>query len=287
MNASELIRYGFATGVRQWRPALIVYFVQAAMAFILGMQIFEVMNASIGQSLEVAKLLKDYDHTVWSDFLKVHGASVTPLIGQLRWILPVWLVFSVFLNGGLMSGVAGKQEGSESMRFWLGASRYFFSFLKISVFFWVLLLFWTLLILGPTVMAIMPSLQYFDSERGMLLMVFGMLLLYALGVLWLFLWSLASRCDVIYNETSVSRALKNGWKKLFQHKWSYIALCIAFTGIQVLTVGFYLGLKQWTGNGSLTLIFLYFIFQQSAVIIRIQCRQMLYAGVCAISRAKH
>ena len=75
---------GFNTGIRQWRIASIVYFLQLYLALTLGMQVYDVLEASIGHSLEINKLLQQYDHTVITDFLKVHGASITPLIGQLR-----------------------------------------------------------------------------------------------------------------------------------------------------------------------------------------------------------
>jgi len=92
---SSVFRKSFSTGLRQWRITAIVYLFQLCLAFTLGMQVFDVLKASIGHSLELNKLLVHYDHTVFTDFLKIHGVSITPLIGQLRWLLLTWLIFSV------------------------------------------------------------------------------------------------------------------------------------------------------------------------------------------------
>ena len=81
---SSVFSKAFKTGTSQWRVAAIVYFVQFCLALTLGMEVHNVLGASIGKSLEINKLAAHYDHTVFSDFLKVHGASITPLIGQFQ-----------------------------------------------------------------------------------------------------------------------------------------------------------------------------------------------------------
>ena len=56
--------------MRQWRIAAIIYFIQLCLAMTLGMQAHSVLESSIGNSLEINKLLAQYDHTVLTDFLK-------------------------------------------------------------------------------------------------------------------------------------------------------------------------------------------------------------------------
>ena len=124
---NDIIFRGIATGFRQWRIVAIVYALQLCLALTLGMQAYEVLEASIGHSLELHKLLQGYDHTVLTDFLNVHGASITPLLGQLRWLALVWLLFSVFTDGGLLYCTASPQQASWRS-FWQGGAAYFFAF---------------------------------------------------------------------------------------------------------------------------------------------------------------
>ncbi len=130
MKLREVLIHSFRTGMRQWRIAALVYFFQVCLALTLGMQVHGVLEASIGHSLELDKLLKGYDHTVVTDFLKVHGASITPLIGQLRWLLLIWLIFAVFIDAGLLACSAAPLEAS-ARNFWKGGVAWFFPFLKI------------------------------------------------------------------------------------------------------------------------------------------------------------
>ena len=97
------------------------------------MQVYHVLEASIGNSLEINKLVETYDDTVVTDFLNEHGASLSPLLGQLRWVLLIYVLFSVFINAGLLYAVVKNKKGWKT--FWEGGAAYFFRFFKVAVFF--------------------------------------------------------------------------------------------------------------------------------------------------------
>ena len=96
------INIGFNTAFQSLRVVLIVYAVQIMMAGIIGYQVMNVFEASIGNSLEISKVMHGYNNTVVTDFLNSHGASITPLIGQLRWIILLYIIISIYIHGGLM-----------------------------------------------------------------------------------------------------------------------------------------------------------------------------------------
>ena len=179
-------------GLRQWRLVGIVYLLQFGLALTVGMQADHVLEASIGRSLALKQLMEGYDHTVITDFLKVHGASITPLIGQVRWLLLFWLIFSVFLNAGLMT-CAVFPEKSKPRDFWVGAAEQFLPFLRIAVFFIGLVLLWTAAIFLPLGLHLQPMLQAYHTEQYALAFLAGMLSAYLLGLAVLFAWSLCVR----------------------------------------------------------------------------------------------
>ena len=167
--------------VKQWRIAAIVYVLQFGLALTLGMQVRDVLKASIGNSLSVNKLTSGYDHTVLMDFLKTHGASITPLIGQLLWFIPVWIIFSVLINGGLLYCSTKPAEASGSV-FWKAGAQYFFPFLKISLLHWGFLLVWTGVSLLPAILTLSAALQYFSSEQYAVLIVCSVAVVWLSGV---------------------------------------------------------------------------------------------------------
>ncbi len=287
MNIRNAFFHGFSVGQRQWRVAAIVYFIQLCLAIILGMQVFNVLEASIGNSLEINKLLKNYDHTVISDFLKIHGASITPLIGQLRWLLLVWLFFSVFIDAGLLVSASLNDQSrslSEAETFWQGGAIYFFPFLKISLIFLLLAVVWTAVIWLPVATFFEPSLEYFSSEKYSVWVVIFLLFIFLVGLAVLFIWSVLSRLNKIKTNGSLLFCLKNGWQIFRKNKWQFWVLMSSFVVLQLILVAVYWMLDAFGGMKTPLLILAYFIVQQAFIFFRIQIRQMMYAGIGCLNQ---
>jgi len=278
MNTRNVFSYSFSIGMRQWRMAAIVYFIQLCLALTLGMQVHGVLQSSIGHSLEINKLLAHYDHTVLTDFLKVHGASITPLIGQLRWLLLVWLIFSVFLNAGLLACAASPEQTS-ARAFWTGGIEYFFPFLKIGLFFLFLAVVVTAVIWVPVAMSLESWFQDFPSENYAVWLVLGLLAVYLTGLAKLYIWSVVSRLVHIKTGASVVASLNSGRRIFWKKKWSLLGLVMGFLGLQAFLLMVYWLLESTSGMISPLLILVFFMLQQTFVFFRIQIRQMMYAGI--------
>jgi hypothetical protein len=271
---------GLRVGMRQWRITAIVYLLQLCLALTVGMQVYDVLQASIGQSLEIKKLLYQYDHTVITDFLKVHGSSIAPLIGQTRWLLLAWLLFSVFMDGGLLycSTLSTKISGKS---FWQGGAIYFIPFLKFALFFLALALVWTGLIFVPLMTNLQSMLQEFYSEKHVVWLVFLLLIVWLTGLALLFVWSVLSRLYRINTEFSIFNSIKNGARTFRQKFWRLILLCACFFGIQLSLIGIYWMVAGTIGMVTALSILMLVVIQQAFVFIRIQLRQMMYAAIGA------
>jgi len=277
-NLRDIFIQAFSSGKKLWRTAAVVYAIQLCLALTLGMQVYEVMKASIGNSLEINKLLLHYDHTVISDFLKIHGASITPLIGQLRWLLIVWLLFSVFLNGAMLV-CATTMEKSGGRDFWAAGATYFFTFLKISLLFLLFALLWTAIIILPIALYLEPALEYFSTEQYTVWIVLLLLAGYLKGLAWLYMWSVAARLNKIRENNTIFKSLGVGWKTLWKNKWRFGGFIAGFMGIQFLLLVFYWQLEGHTGMVSPVLILVLFVVQQAVVFVRVLIRLMMYRGL--------
>lgn len=278
MKWQDNITIGFQSAFRQWRPAAIVYLIQLALALTLGMQVYEVFNASIGKSLELNKLLHGYDHTVVTDFLKVHGASLTPLIGQLRWLLPIWLFFSVFLHAGLLNGVVHTSE-KKVFTFWQGASTYFFPFLGLMLVFLLLVLLWSILIWLPAFAYIGASFESLPSEKPMIWVFLFALIIWGLGLAFFFIWSLLSRLRYIHTSSSIFGGIKKAWGVFYRHKWRLWSFFVLFFLLQCLLIIAYHFIESLIPALSAGAILLLFFIQQLFIFIRILMRISLYHWV--------
>lgn len=278
MNLRDTFLFGLKTGVRQWRIAAIVYAIQVCLAVVLGMQVYEVLKASIGQSLELKKLLEGYDHTVFTDFLNIHGASITPLIGQLRWLIPVWLLFSAFLNGGLLR-CAAEPETASPRSFWQGGAGYFFPFLKIGLFFTVLALVWTLVLWLPVAAMLESALERLPSEIPVVWGVLFLLLVWLTGLGGLFIWSVLSRLHYIRAGQSLAGSLRGGGRRFRGNKTRYWALLVLFAALQLLLTAGYWVLEAQVGMISAPMVLVFFVVQQTFVFARMLARQMMYVAL--------
>lgn len=278
----RIFQQSFKIGIRQWRIAAIVYFLKLCLALTVGMQVYDVMQASIGHSLEINKLLEHYDHTVVTDFLKVHGASITPLIGQLRWLLLAWLLFSVFTDGGLLVCAAAPDKASGKL-FWASGAKYFIPFFKISLFFLVLALLWTALIFMPIALCFQPSLDYFSSEKYPVWIVILLLFIWLSGFAVLFVWSVLSRLKHVGTGATVLGSIQAGGREFRGNKGRLIGLMALFGLLQLLLIALYILVEANVGMVSPMLIFVVFVVQQAFVFFRIQVRVMMYAGLALAS----
>lgn len=268
---------GIKAGFRQWRAAAIVYVVQWCVALTLGMQVYEVFKSSIGNSLEINKLLLHYDHTVVSDFLKVHGASISPLIGQLRWLLPVWLLFSVFLHGGLLyCSLQPQRCGWQD--FWHAGADYFFSFLRIDLVMLTIAVLWSALVLLPLLVNLEPALEYFSAEKYAVWLALTVILIWLAGLAILFLLSVLSRIQRI-KSPGVKGAIRRALMVFWRNKGHFTALLFAFSILHLLLILLYWILECSTGMTSAGMILAIFVLQQLFAFARPVLRAMVYAGI--------
>jgi hypothetical protein len=273
----SVLRAAILSARKQWKIAAIVYFFQFCLALTLGLQVVGVLESSIGQSLQIKELLAHYDYTVMADFLKVHGASISPLIGELRWLLLIYLVFAVFIDAGLL--VATSQTADQSTKpFWQGGANYFYPFLKIALLFYLLAAGWTTCVFLPIGLSLQAALNYFPNEKYT---VFGLLfaiIIYLLGLSGLFLWSMSARMYKIKNDAPIRLSLKSGWQIFYKNKKQAFQLLALFFILQVALVFIYWQLDALCGMTSAVFVLCMALLQQVFSFCRVLLRQMFYTA---------
>jgi len=267
---------GILTGFSQWRIALIVYIFQLLLAVILGVQVYYVLEASIGNSLELDKLLGNYDHTVISDLFNVHGASISPLLGQLRWLALSYLVFSIFIQAGILYAVA--KDEKTWLSFWVGGAAYFFRFLKLGIFYLLIFVGISAAIWLPFLSFFVASPEYVSSEKISVWLLILVLFVYLFILLFLFSWSLVARIKIIQENSRIWPAIKSGFSWLVRHYFSLTALVFLFFLLHVLIFIVYWNVND-TGVVSLGWVLFFMLLQQAVAFVRVMVRVMAYAGV--------
>jgi hypothetical protein len=271
----ENAKYGITQGLRQWRTAFVVYIIQLLLAMTLGMQLYQVFEASIGDSLELNKLLTSYDHTVISDLLNVHGGSITPIIGQARWVLLAYMIFSVFINAGLMYTVY--HHYTSWKEFWKGGATYFFKYFKLALLFLIcyLLLF---VVAGIAAGSVFGKIQAYSSEKVAFLWLSIILLITLVTMMKLFSASTYSKLAIIEGQ-SIWSAFISGWRT-FRKRWIPTwGVILPLILIQVVIYVIYLCIEGASGMTSAASILIFFLIQQAIIFFRSVWKLMIYNGL--------
>lgn len=273
-----LLINSFQTAKRQWRHILVVYGFQFLLAITLGAQAFQVLESSIGHSMEISKLLAGYDHTVFSDFLNVHGASITPLLGQLRWLLLVYLLFSVFLNAGLLAGVIYGDR--KWMSFWQGGAAYFFPFLKIGILFTAFIALLGATFFGTFAAKWQSTIEIFPSEKYTVWLLYVLIGIFLLVAAFVYLWSVFTRLHYIKTTSNKMRlSLRAGLSTAWRHFRSSFGILMVYGLLMLLVAVVYWLVEQRWGMTTAALIVVFFVLQQLFVLFRIAWRVALYDGL--------
>lgn len=276
---------GMRTGYRLRYVSLMVYSIQFLLALSVGMQIREVLEASVGHSTEIKKLFSGYDHTVIMDFLKVHGASLTPLFGQLRWLLLFWLLISVFLNGGLLLCAVHPERISRAA-YWHFAAVYFNRYLKTALIFLILALIWTASLFVPLLINLMAVLENFGSEKFAIGISLLAVAVWLTGCAVLFVWSLLTRIRQV-EDRRMLHAIRLGWSDFRGKKGQYLLAVVLIAGIQLFLAATYLFLSEAAGTHTAGAIIVVFLLQQLFVYSRIVLRGVTYSTFRNIQNVKN
>lgn len=281
----SIIKSAFIIGTKHWKIVLLVYLLQLLMAIPLAMQVWHVLEASIGNSLEINKLLPGYDHTVISDFLKVHGGSITPLIGQLRWAMVVWAIGSVFINGGVLYTLV--KRSPNWLAFWTGGAMYFFRFAKIAALFLLFLMVWTGITLLPFLAKLQINLETMASEKTVLAYFFALLVLWLFGLIFLYCASVVAKTAIIELGLNTWQALRKGFRFTFRHVFKLVGICLIFSALQLVALGSYWWLEGKSGMVTAGLVVIFFLLQQGLVFWRLMGRVMMLRGISAFFLEKN
>lgn len=259
-----------------------VYAVQLLLAATLGVQVFHVLEASIGNSLELDKLLGNYDHTVITDLINVHGSSISPLLGQLRWLVLIYIVFSFFINAGLLYVVI--KEEKNGLAFWKGGALYYFSFFKIGVFFLLLFGIISAVIWVPFMGFFMQSVEYFSSEKISVWLLFAVLFIYLIIISFLFVWSLVTRIKVMSEGSRIWPSIKSSFAWAIRRFFPSMLLAAMFFGLHIILFFFYWGVYD-SSLASVWWILFFVLIQQVVAYLRVLVRVMVFAGVNSFYKA--
>jgi hypothetical protein len=268
---------GFTEAWKQRKVVLLLYTLQLVIALPIGIQVYQVMEASIGASMSLNSIQEGFNRTVVEDFLNVHGSSITPLIGTFRYVVPMFLIFSIFLHAGIMGNVVhGKTRIADFFR---SGVRHFKYFVGYDLVFFLIVIFWSLLVWLPFLWWMGNPTEDLSSEKILVigLIIVGSIYLFGLSLIWILAF------DMKLSDIEVRGTWKQGfskgvrrWKSDILSQW---AIFISYVIIHLIAILLYLGITDPIGASSIWLIVFVMLLQQMFSILRIGMRIALFKSL--------
>ncbi len=130
----------FRTSLRQTLGSLrlvwLIYGITLVLGLLVALPFYNTLKVEDQNSLAVMDLLNGFDYTVFSDFMKQGGHSISPLLSVGRWLGVLYLFLSLFFAGGILfhfSQSTGLRQiaGFSISTFWAACSHYVGRFLRL------------------------------------------------------------------------------------------------------------------------------------------------------------
>mgnify|MGYP001567856632 FL=1 len=261
---------------KQWKSILLIYVVQLVLGSIVAVIAYRQFNGAIGSSLELDRLAIGFDRSIFSDMINKFPVIIEHIQSRFASMVVLFLMLSIFLHAGLLSNI---RNGYYSIfKYFQNANIYFFKFLKVVLISLILKIVVLAIIWVPFFMLIGDPLETFHSEKTLIFTVIGLVILSALFLIVIWLWSLLSRYHIV-DENRLLVSMKSGWRLLISNFARYYIVGCGLILLHVIITWLYTSVVDDWGAETWFSVLALVIMQQLFSLIRIWIRVFGYSAV--------
>lgn len=104
------------------------------MALIIAIPFSSTIQKEAGSSMAFSALLKDFDYTVYRDFMNHSAMAIQPYISTAIWMGIFYLLFTIFFEGGILKVLKRKEDKFTLRFFWEASAKYFSRFFRLAIY---------------------------------------------------------------------------------------------------------------------------------------------------------
>jgi hypothetical protein len=279
MTTIKALITGIRTSNQSLRMVALLYCINLALAAILALTLRSIISSTVGDSMALHNLIKDFDYTVYSDFMFKHGARVGALTSQVTWLILFSMLVNTLLGGGIISTVASPDRRFSMRSFFEGCGNYFLRFLGLLVIFGLILV-----LVGALLIAILGAIHSgltSSSVSEVIPITLGLVLILVFLFVMMLIVMMAdyAKIAMVVNDIrSVFKASWTGMKFVFRNFFKAVGLQLVIVILGILAIVLYLFLANWIGMATPITVFLTFIIQQVSVGFKSWTRVLTFAS---------
>jgi hypothetical protein len=242
-----------------------------------------VLARTIGDSMSLERLVKDFDYTVYTDFMFKFGGRISSLLSQISWLIFFYLLLNTLLGGGTIAILKNGEERFSMRSFFGNCGAYFFRFLRLLLIFSVILV--LIGIASSMVFGILYSALISNAVSEVWPFTFAIILFLLFLFVVMLIVMMADYAKVAAVVNDARSMLKTSWqaiKFVFRHFLSTVGLQLSLILMLLIGVTIYLVLEAQIGMATPIAILVMFTIQQISVAFKVWTRVVTFAGELAL-----
>jgi len=269
---------GLRLASRSLKMTTLIYVINLIFALALAIPFYGVITNAAHGSLQVNKLLEGFNYTAFQEFTDSAKVSIGLLFKEGIWLAILYLLLSIFMAGGILKTL---DNGAvfKGREFFANGSKFFFRFLRLTLYFIIIHALVILIIWLPTSIIIATLAKNADSEKALFYAAIFGGGLHILIFIYLLIVAHYTRFMIITEDTT--KVLKKIWaslkfvsRKFFSTYPLYLLLLVNLV-LLVLVFKFLSGVIGMTTGFT---IFFMFLLQQMFIWSRIWLKIWFYGS---------
>lgn len=245
------------------RLIILLFACNLAFAYLASSPLSGLLQEVFGDRVIIDQLLASFDYTTIMDFLNQYGVSLQMIVYQSLLFMLAYLLFSIFLSGGIFYKLSLEVDENAERSFWTACAFYFLRFCLIQLLFFICL---GIVLYILYMIFMMVGLNPFTLESEQVL-INRFWVLFAVAIVIVFLLIIIKDTAKLHlvrtGQMNVWKALRNGLQRAL--KFDMISVTILHSIAAILFLLLFLALRKNPGIMSWMAI----VFGQLFVVARI------------------
>lgn len=241
----------------------VIYVITFILALLLAIPFRATLGKIAGNTMDINSMIKGFDFTTYSDFLRSAGHALSPFISAAMWFGIFYLIFTIFFSGGVLKILNEEKQKFSAGAFFKSCAQFFFRYLRLAVYLIILQIIFAILIFLPVseiVSAAAATVQneaelFYLSLYGLIIYLFFFILILTIG----------DYAKIILFVNDSRKSLKSIWlsfKFVIRHFLSAYLLYLLLLIVPIIIFVSYFYLDSAIGMVSGFTIFIMFLIQQ-------------------------
>ena len=270
---------GLRSTNKSYRIVILLYVINLLIAAILAWGLESILASTLGNSMSLERLVKDFDATVYSDFMFKDGGKVNAILSQLTWLILLYSLINTLLGGGTFAALKFPEDKFSLRLFFENCGKYFFRFFRLFLVFGVVLalLSFTLIAIFGVIYSVVTANAVSEVVPFTLAIVLLLLFLFVVAII-VVMSDYAKVATVVHDTRSMLKTAWRAVKFVFRHFLSTVGFQLSIIIVVVAATVLYLLIEDKVGMATPFTILVMVLAQQASVGFKIYTRVWTFAG---------